>query len=249
MSYRGTKKGFTLVELSLSIAFIAILSITIVLIITDMIATYQRGLVLRQVNTVGSEIIDDIRASIASSSAKTIEDDAFYKTKIATVTIGKEDTSVAVSGAFCTGKYSYIWNSGYFFAEKVKTVQKATLEGYDSDIKLLKVQDANRDICKNYNEADNKFQHSNIFDADPEELLGTESSSNLALYDFYIADPAQDDQSKNALYSGSFILATIQGGINIKTSGNYCTPPGGYDENFDYCAINKFNFAMQANGG
>ena len=38
----------------------------------------------------------------------------------------------------------------------------------------------------------------------------------------------------------------------MKTAGNYCVPPKDYNKkdyaNFDYCAINKFNFAVQATG-
>ena len=56
----GIKKGFTLVELSLSIAFIAILSITVALIINDAISTYRRGLTLNQINTVGMDLVDDM---------------------------------------------------------------------------------------------------------------------------------------------------------------------------------------------
>ncbi len=35
------------------------------------------------------------------------------------------------------------------------------------------------------------------------------------------------------------------------STGDYCKPPGGTtgEENFNYCAINKFNFAVQGNGG
>lgn len=54
------KAGFTLVELSLSIAFIAVLSITIVLIINDAISTYRRGLTLNQINTTGMDLVDEI---------------------------------------------------------------------------------------------------------------------------------------------------------------------------------------------
>ena len=68
------KKGFTLVELSLSLAFIGILSITIVLIINNAIATYRRGLTLNQINTVGMDLVDDIRTAVQNSPAKDVED-------------------------------------------------------------------------------------------------------------------------------------------------------------------------------
>jgi len=285
------RSGFTLVELSLSIAFISILSITIVVIINDMILSYQKGLVLKQVNTVGSELIDDLRNSIASSSTNNLKnvcpplysnpayvqkcqaDNAYhfvYASKTADVKIGdnsKVASNAPVFGIFCSGQYSYIWNSGYFFDNtySVVGVEPAKFSYYKNDsaaykttitdFRLLKVLDPSRSICinaqKNYYQSgsmiNNEFTTDIITSETPVDLL--ENSTNLAVYDLYISKPAQDQQSQNIFYSGSLILATTQGGINIKASGNYCATPSEYKvENFDYCAINKFNFAMQANG-
>jgi hypothetical protein len=51
-------------------------------------------------------------------------------------------------------------------------------------------------------------------------------------------------------YAGSFILGTTTGGPNIKSNNGNCAVPGDVVySNFDYCAINKFSFAAQANGG
>lgn len=262
------RSGFTLIELSLSIAFISILSITIVVIINDMILSYQKGLVLRQVNTVGSELIDDFRNAIASSSASSLSNfcdssiasvetchQSVFVSRSASVEIGnKTADDVPVYGAFCSGSYSYIWNSGYFFnpaAYKVNaTVAKASFSygetNYGDNFRLLKVLDVSRSVCVNHNNNSNIFSVASLSE-EPVELLS--SDSNLALYDLYVSDPARSVQSNGAFYSGSFILATIQGGINIKASGDYCATPSNYKvENFDYCAINKFNFAMQASG-
>jgi hypothetical protein len=52
-------------------------------------------------------------------------------------------------------------------------------------------------------------------------------------------------------------LATYRGGVNIKSNGDFCE--GSDDENgyrdseitlndFDYCAVNKFNFSSRATG-
>ena len=42
----------------------------------------------------------------------------------------------------------------------------------------------------------------------------------------------------------------MQGGINVTAAGNFCAAPNDYgnDQNFDYCSINKFNFAARATG-
>jgi hypothetical protein len=86
---------------------------------------------------------------------------------------------------------------------------------------------------------------------------------DLALYDFTIFPATQHYKTLQIYYSGMFILATYRGGVNIKSNGEFCE---GSDEadgmadvdsdgnseftmnDFDYCAINKFNFAARATG-
>ena len=50
------RTGFTLVELAISIGFIALLSITVAVITTNLVSAYQRGLTMKQVNTTGMDI-------------------------------------------------------------------------------------------------------------------------------------------------------------------------------------------------
>lgn len=300
------KTGFTLVELSLSIVFIAVLSLVIILVITDTISSYRRGLTLNQVNTMGTDIVDDIMASVQSAPAQSLKDECgnFYAAysgaksscendyglnfirvvKKGSVSInGTTISNVPLFGAFCTGNYSYIWNSGYFFSarenENIKIGGSTTLAGlyfldneqYDGDIKLVKIKDEGRSICRSvlketqyYTVSDNtspssakngNFKINIAKDSNvellPEELIAEES--NLALYDLNVGSPAIGANSRSMLYSVSFILGTIQGGINIKLSGDSCAAPTETTkaeiENFDYCSINKFNFAAQAIGG
>lgn len=290
------RAGFTLVELSISIAFIAILSITITLLTTNIVASYQRGITIKQINTTGTDIINDIKSSIANSSAKNLTDlcgstyaDETTRMKCendkaqnfislsrqAEVNLNGESIgTMPVYGAFCTGTYSYIWNSGYYFSEehgvslatakliyKDKNSATKTLENF----RLIKINDPSRSVCVamtlspsadvNYNpgltEFSNEINISNygVVSEDPVELLNPENEFDLALYGFAVARPAQDMLTRNVLYSGYFILATVRGGINVNAEGDYCTAPSDYSTStVDYCAINKFNFAIQANG-
>ncbi|MBQ1387571.1 hypothetical protein IIY68_02160 [Candidatus Saccharibacteria bacterium] len=290
------KKGFTLVELSLSIAFIAILSITIALIINDAISTYRRGLTLNQINTVGMDLVDDMRAAIQNSPAKVVAEicDEVFKgngsqetsqrnncksdggrkfvsivkasTNSDKVKIkGEEKEGVPLYGAFCTGAYSYVWNSGYLFTEDNSSLERASLSyKYDgteenpNDFRLIKVRDENRKVCRSglvegdskYDEfGTNQFEVGEITEEPVVLLSGSGDTANaLALYDLSVPAPAADGVNA-AFYAVSFILGTVQGGINVMSSGNFCATPDEYDSNFDYCAINKFNFAAQANGG
>ena len=329
------REGFTLVELALSMAFIGILSVAVILVIANTVASYRRGLTVAQVNTTGVDIVDDMRLAVSNSSSKAASSDCdrFYdagtarndckndeaysfvtavkkaEVKVSGASIG---TDVPVYGAFCTGTYSYIWNSGYFdmmeseggnaevlgagkwatftyknidnkIVEVVGSLNKNndfTKVGEDGKIhvgdenrpfRLLKIRDDNRAVCvgvarwsssegylgNNYNsyiinfDINGKFDISDYgaLDEDPEDLILADTDNDLALFDLYIARPAESTTQKNMFYAASFILGTLGGGVNITTPGRSCEAPSSYTvENFDYCAINKFSFAMQASG-
>ena len=343
------KSGFTLVELSFSVVFISILALMVVFVSMNMTNIFQRGMTVKEINTVGSSIIDEFRSAISNSSAKNLKDicsinyqygDTFedgvsmisktktqqaceadetysfiYNVRMGEVKIDKskeETIEVPLSGAFCTGVYSYVWNSGYFFNDKYEVMNHAepaklkyklgggTVEPIEktdqyalqisvtprenlsvSDIlaenfKLIRITDPSRQVCfskinevagdkeiKYIETKEPKFgehmkntpnydisgdEYSNIY-GEAVDLLSTNIYSNLALYDVNVFRPAQSEKDRNIFFSGSFILASINGGPNIVANRNYCAPPDDFDnEDFNYCSINKFNFAIQANG-
>lgn len=244
------KKGFTLVELSLSLVFIGILSITAVLIINNTMLAYQRGLTLNKINDVGMDLVDDMRTVVQGSPVK-LDGECSEGSESSCVSFAKKglvsgvDGEVPLYGGFCTGKYSYLWRSGYLDGREVGVKINGDVgEGYW----LAKIRDEDRRICNYYKEmAEGHFGGDINFDvAEYEELMP--SDSRLAIYDLYVPMPAESDAIKTMFYSVSFVLGTRGGGVNILAEGDYCTPPEGDNSNFNYCAINKFNFAAQAGG-
>ncbi len=300
------KKGFTIVELSLSIAFIGTLSIIVVVMINNAVASYHRGIILNEVNTVGMDLVEDMRLSVQNSEAKKLMNECneiYYNddssnaadeckedgaksfvtvVKYADVKVGNSDSiNAPVYGAFCTGSHSYLWNSGYFFArregENIKIensnwltlkykLNDETATATANEFRLLKVKDEGRWVCKSlatdgngYVDMDNPDKRKNLTNKadisshnigeEPKDILAEESG--LTMYDLS-AIVSMSDNNRSMFYSASFILGTIRGGINVMATGDYCTPPGSLNtgvEAFNYCAINKFNFAATATGG
>jgi hypothetical protein len=312
MSIKRSRDGFTLIELSLSMLFIAVLSISIVLIIVNTISAYQRGLMLNKVNSTGTNIADEMRIAVQSSSARSLlascsankyvnnlgdsdsqqlQIDACYAdnahnyayiVKYATgFTLGGVSyNNVPIYGAFCTGTYTFLWNSGYYDSDEAMFNEKRSNEwakisyigpsgGVENwaggkRFRLIMVQDNNRNICAS-KMRDNTYalsnNISNTFDitaigsgtlGEVVDLLPTDSSNDLALYDLDVAIPSINAAGDNVFYAVSFILGTISGGVNILSNGNSCVAPNesstGLTYN-NYCAINKFSFSVQVNGG
>lgn len=130
------RKGFTLTELAVAIAFISILLLTIATVTLNMVRTYHKGNTMKEINTVGLELISEFTDAISASSnfdyksycsfftdeeaKQSCEEDKGQKFifQEKTTKIGIKNTSTEISdaqtyGIFCTGKYTYIWNTGY----------------------------------------------------------------------------------------------------------------------------------------
>ena len=306
------KSGFTLIELTLAIAFISVLLVTVSLITQEIVKLYRKGYTIKTVNQVGRDLIEDLTSSVTSSTLKAgsicndfaNKDDCLsngakktmyaqkYSDNVVMVKAPGVNTSnvsgpisVPLYGAFCSGQYSYIWNTGYlygnsYFASASYGADNTLSQKGDSNInspyakrkingntyKLAKIEDHQNLICKtlfggstNYNDTSypkfpSNFVLADIFAPDPSpevtELI-SDSDSPLAIYDLVIFPPAKVDTTGRLFLSGSFILGTVEGGVNVMAQGDYCQLPSGsgYSSfDFSYCAINKFNFSVSTTG-
>lgn len=308
-SRESTKSGFTLIELTLAIAFISVLLVTISLITQEIVKLYRKGYTIKTVNQVGRDVIEDLTNSVIGSTLKTNvmcnnftshQDDCksdnarktmyhqFYSR--APITIRSPGatavtTRVPLYGVFCSGKYSYVWNTGYLYGDSYYAPDGTKLKGIapspggvNSDYAkltingrpyhLAKIEDSQNRICMsllNSNDYDTDPQlptnhnldltDGSIFptSAIPEEVteLISDSDTDLAIYDLVVFPPAKVTTTGRLFVAGSFVLGTIEGGVNIMSNGNYCQVPDdlGYSSfDLSYCAINKFNFSVSTTG-
>lgn len=305
----STKKGFTLVELSIALAFIGALLISIAMILINILAIYQKGLTLKSVDSVGRGLIDELTSAIntapsvdttslcnslanydAESIAKCEKDHAFSYIFHAS----QNERGEQYNGIFCTGFYSYIWNTVYAENSGSNTLRLRYRDMSGNIIttdasRLMRVEDKNYRVCSAVMDANGKYD--SIFSSDMiiditslartggtlpyytnppvEGMLEDFNTSKemsdlgLALYEFTVFPISQDSVTLRTYMSGTFILATMRGGVDIMRSGDYCSPhmvdeiTGEADDSgniltlgaeFNYCAINKFNFAARTAG-
>ncbi len=269
-----------MIETTLAMAFISVLMLLVAILIMQISAIYTKTLTVQSVEAAGSEVIDNFKRSINASLMvmdkskcsgvqeafkSTCEDDKAYKYIFQQYesTNVFENKNVQTSGVFCSGYYTYFWNSGYVLSNPDVGRYRAKVHyNYNgnsktlSDFRLLRVLDVNGKVCQekvsstysiNVQAENIQYNLGSITD-EPTELLNS-SEVQLALYDLKIFRPATHPLSGRAFYAGTFVLGTQQGDIDIKANGDYCraVPQGNVTE-FDYCAINKFNFAAQALG-
>lgn len=309
------KKAFTIIELMLAMSFLGTMLLGIASLIMQITNIYQKGLAIRGVNTVGREIISDLTRTVQASRVNNLSINPRTKensNKIEETEIRRARADYFVEirkngkqlgGAFCTGSYSYVWNTAdnlriarsavgikddkvvegtldKLKAEGVLTVQ---VKENDSDNlvlivpRLVRFSDYDRDACfhgdnlEMIGEDSNPIKKSATFfdlsdkmrEKNVNELI-EDNEADLVLYDFTVLPATQNYTTKQIFYPGTFILATYRGGVNIASNGDFCqgsdNDDGTMDVNsetgeteftgndFDYCAVNKFNFAARATG-
>lgn len=85
------ERGFTMVELSLAMSFLAFIMIFVVIVLLQLMNIYNKGIAMSQINETGRQIADDISNYIK---------------------FAKADSIVYAEGGerLCTGQVSYLWN-------------------------------------------------------------------------------------------------------------------------------------------
>ena len=282
-----TRKGFTLTELAVAIAFISILLLTIATVTLNMVRTYHKGNTMKEINTVGLELISEFTDAISASSnfdyksycslfinatqKEECESDSgqrfIFQESLVDVKIKNASMEISDAqkyGIFCTGKYSYIWNTGYTMGSsdgehtKSSDLYETSDDGANLDslgtFRLKKYQDPTRSLCVNtfYNDSGDLqgYSSSTIRNNDSLTLLSDEliKTQDLAIFSLKVDHPIVEEVSSNALYTVHLILGSISGGIDTRGDDPSCNMDTGSSYDIEYCATNKFNFTIQANG-
>lgn len=299
------KAGFTILEVTLVTAFIALLLIAIATIFMNISALYQKGATLKSVNEVGRNLVTELTTSLNSSPAidsvslctTLLDNDAARNNCLASgaykyvflshngryydEVTNSSDEPIQYGGIFCTGDYSYVWNTYYGRQTNAGGGQhllkvKFSNGSREDDFKMIRFRDKTYRACSakvnpNTYEADfsnneidvstlSNGTNSGITTGDVEEGFLLASDIPLELYELIVFPAAQNSITLQSFLSGTFILATERGDVNIMRSGDYCdvTNNNGNGDgsgnlqnlgsNFNYCGINKFNFAARTAG-
>ncbi len=270
-----TKSGFTLVELGIAMAFISMLLIVIAVVTTNIVTIYQKGLTLKAVNSVGRGLVDELTAAInvapsvdttslcnslvsdAEGRVKCEQDhanDFIFHARYADDDVINGEPHKQYNGIFCTGYYSYIWNTYYGrtedttigFKYRDRSGEEQIVKG--EAIRLMRIEDKNYRLCssvmnsayvsnyKDYNGTDNliditELANSNIpyyINTAPHSGMLKEFDLDLELYEFTVFPISQDSVTLRTYMAGTFVLATNRGNIDVTRTGDYCQADQAY---------------------
>ena len=265
------KKAFTIIEFMLAMTFLAVMLMGITAITMRILEIYRKGLTMREINANGRDILNDLTRTVggspivehinpeASNGMNITPDDikVAYRNYFNETMMTSNGKSVQAGGVFCTGAYSYVWNT----APAIESVRKDSTNKNklflinDNYYKFARFPDTDRTACAHHGGVLDSTKITGVEDESIVSLIG-DNESDLALYDFVVLPATQNNKTGQVFYSGMFILATMRGGVNILSNGDFCTGTDTmYSSNvestqqeFNYCAVNKFNFAVRASG-
>lgn len=243
------KKGFTIIEITLAMTFLAILMVSIATLIMRVTNIYQKGLAMRAINATGTEIIEDITRTVGAASYlvdihsqdaelggngvmeydnnyKLVEK-YYYDYTVYNENHNGKNFNVQYFGVLCTGDYSYIWNTARALDPDFTTKNFITVNG--EKVKMVRVYDREQTQCnKDKNGSVANLAKRNYLpvtinvSADNVVELINNDEMDLALYEFNVTPATQSAITRQSFISANFILATRQGGININANGDFC---------------------------
>lgn len=229
-----TKKAFTLIELSLSLAFISILLVSIALTVIQMAGSYNKGIIIKYITNAGVEISSDMQRSIASANAGDI---VFLDAK-------------PYGGRLCLKNYSYIWNYGSYFSDSraFKSYPNSASAANTSVITgLIKAPDSTSSYCTPTGTSNPLYPYVNM-DNSVNLLSGNSGNRNIVVHSFTLTqnDSTYDESSGSRLYT-----VTFQIGTNNKSAIDFTQNPlrcysSGVGADLNYCQVQQFSFTVMS---
>lgn len=222
------QKGFTLVELTLVMAFMSILLLAILYMTLHIGKIYTKGLTNKTINQIGRDLSDTMRRDFAHA------DPALIQIPPAT---GSGD---ATSGRLCLGAVSYAWNTSALLDS---TNTKITSNS--QPITFVRVVDPDGSLCS---PSGGPYPTAIPASSTLSEMLTT-GGRDFALYSASIT--ALSTSGTQGLYQIKLTVGTNEKNTTTKDeTGTFvqCRPPTDTSANFDYCSVSDFDLIVRAGG-
>jgi Tfp pilus assembly protein FimT len=245
MNHAKSQTGFTLVELLLSMSFIAVLLLSIATVTLMLSRVYNSGLTVKEVNEISRTVTNDVANDISNSATFSLKTtDTQYVNTNPNGTIGQ-----APSGRLCLGTYTYVWNYGWALSQSNSGV--SVYNGKNDEIRLVRVPDSNEVYCQH--NAMGALTTPKIDPTNAVELIsGTDHDLVIHQLAVNSSATASDPVTGEQLYSVTFTIGTNnQAALQVDpTSGQLaCKPPSIAGADLEYCTLQQFSLVARTQHG
>ncbi|OYX44173.1 hypothetical protein B7Y94_00325 [Candidatus Saccharibacteria bacterium 32-49-12] len=231
------QRGFTIIEMMLSMIFISFLLLAIAMIIVHVGNIYNKGMTLKEVNQASRLIESDISRSMRESGS-------FSMTSNYRPVSG-------VGGRLCLDKYSYLWNyeaaiqSGN--SGVITYASGGSLSG--RPIHLVKVPDSSGAYCAR---SGSSFVLGDVRVADQAEavelLKGGDKMLSIHRLSLQTNAAGTNSLTGQQLYRLSYTIGT--GDIAaLNSTRTACRVPSDAAANFNFCSVQQFDLVIRTGNG
>ena len=228
MTNRKSRDGFTLIELTLVMAFLATLLLAILLTTLQMGKLYTKGVTNRTINQIGRDLSDTMRRDFLVASTDRI------------VITAPTGAGAATSGRLCLGSVSYVWNTAGLINQPSQP--KITKSG--KAVVFERVVDASNQLCAIQGGGGYLTVVPPVMEST--NLLAGDGRS-LAVYNFTTTKLASD--GKNGLYELKITVGTNDPGTTQADGQSaQCKPPSDNSSDFNYCSVADFDIIVRTGG-
>lgn len=220
--------GFTIIEMTLVIAFLAVLVLGVVYIGIMAGKMYTKGASMKSLNQVGREVTDQVRRDVNVADPS----------KIKIVSPGSGS-----AGRLCLGSVSYVWNIA---GTSLSASTQIKSQKDNKAISFVRALDAGGMLCESTPGIGypTTIPQNIIY----RELL-TQSQISFVVYKVAIAELTSNVSSHGRLYSVDMTIGTDQEGTVTDEAGStICRPPSDASANLDFCVVRSFESIVRAGG-
>lgn len=195
-------------------SFIAVMLVAIALCVMQLSTIYARGETVRQLNQVMRIVAKDIETTVQAAHPFDV------------------DQATIDAGRFCTGRYSYVWNT-----PTVNTNRYVNTA--DGTIRFVRVSDPSRSLCSSLT--------SHVVAADATELMAAGDRS-LMVHSLALTPSTAVGAASQRLYTLTMLVGTDNvGAIQTTANGAVCRESmADMATDLTYCAINEFTITVRA---
>ncbi len=221
-------EGFTLIELTVAIAFLGVLLMAILMLSVTAGKLYVKGDTMKTTNQAGRDFSDTIRRDFLSADAE----------KISAPIINPLG-----SGRICLGTVTYLWNTATLLNDNSVPAEAAKIKLSGRAIKFVRITGSQ---ASSYCTASPLGY--NIDPSHPMTELFGGTAQEYALYSMVFTKVAQN--GKKGLYRVFYTLGTNDAGSTELDAEGYvrCKPNNSLLANFNYCAVNDFDLMARVGG-
>lgn len=229
-------QGFTIVELSIAIAFLAVLLIAILTLTITAGRMYVKADTNKAINQVGRDIADTMRRDFL----------AIGMSKIAPVVNENSGVPTQASGRICLGGVAYVWNTADLLNATSVPANNIKIKNSDgTPVKFARITRPQSAYCTP--DGSGRYITSIPNNESITELLSGDGL-DYALHIIKFTPLAKTGEK--GLYEVNYTLGTNQPGTTQTTGEGYiqCKPNNAVLANFDYCSVNDFDMIVRIGG-